>query len=147
MGLILSATAGTGTGNSPAPFAPFTRICTSHDPALINHNEPSKNCGSAVELCAISATGGCVAAMPVIGVGVSWISRTSGDSARTSMRAIPGITSGGRMATSNGYGPALPWKNTSGLPTCADRAGAKPNARAQAEALLHKGLATDTLQP
>jgi hypothetical protein len=108
IGFIFKATAGTGTGNSPLPRVPRTRMWTSQDPELISHNAPSKNCGSPAERRATSAIGGCVAAIPVMGVGVRSTSSTSAASTRTSIRATPGITSGGRIATSNGYGPALP---------------------------------------
>src|SRR5437762_5423421 len=46
-------------------------------------------------------------------------------STRTITSASPGTTSGGRTMTRTVYGPALPSKMTSGLPTCAaDAAGA-----------------------
>src|SRR5438445_6319860 len=52
-------------------------------------------------------------------MGAMRIALTSFDSLRISISATPGITCGTRTVTNNLYGPALPSRKTSGLPTCA----------------------------
>ena len=60
-----------------------------------------------------------IAAAAIRRKGTMWICVTSAARLRISISAMPGTTCGGRMVTSNWYGPAWPSKNTSGLPTCA----------------------------
>src|ERR1019366_1434093 len=60
------------------------------------------------------------------------------------MRATPGMTSGARIATNTGYGPALPWKKTSGLPTWAASGVAKIRARTKALRIHNHSLTANT---
>src|SRR5438309_6807636 len=58
-------------------------------------------------------------------MGAMRISLTSFDSLRISISAIPGMTCGTRTVTNNLYGPALPSRKTSGLPTWAETGSAQ----------------------
>ncbi len=116
---VVCATAGTGTPSTPSPRAPCAVIRTCSEPRSISHELAVKNCGSAGARSAGSAVGGRSLPGPVSRSGWTSIDATSGDDARISICATPGMTLGMRIVTNSSYGPAWPSKNTSGLPTCA----------------------------
>ena len=71
MGRIERGIAGTGTLVLALPAAPSISKWTCHEPEAINQSDPVKKAGSAAEGCMASELGGCFAASPVSGVGVT----------------------------------------------------------------------------
>ncbi len=100
IGRTARASAGTGIESTPAPRAPSTVTRTCHAPVRMSQSVLPKRCGSAGLGRARSATGGESTPGPRSGSGTTETPAMSSSNVRTSMRAIPGTTSGGRIVTS-----------------------------------------------
>ena len=100
--LVPVANAGTGTDTTPTPRSPSISTFTCQEPNAISHNCPVKRLASDDDRAARSGVGGNLLPGPVRGIGRIFTTRIPGVFTRTSTCAVPGITSGGRIAISTG---------------------------------------------